>query len=110
MAIVEVQIDHNAGAAYIQLSDALVDRTEEVSDNILVDLDTMNVVVGIEVLSLTAQFPIEKLKRDYHIHSDVVVMLQGIRPSVSTFMSSFSSSGGHTKMMTEMAAEEQAPC
>ncbi|MBH0775242.1 DUF2283 domain-containing protein [Nocardia bovistercoris] len=91
---VELQIDPNVGAAYIQLNDSAVVRTVEVTDSVLIDLDAMDMVVGIEVLSLSAEIPVGPLMRDWHIHSDVVSALQNIRPSVSGFVALFSSVGG----------------
>lgn len=47
-----VTSDATANAGYVRLSDNLVARTCELGDSILIDLDAMNVVVGIEVLRL----------------------------------------------------------
>lgn len=92
---VTLEIDGSVGAAYITLSNEAVARTVEVTPDVMVDLDKMDVVVGIEILSLNADIPIGPLSRDYHIHSSVVETLKRIRPSVSSFVVSTSSSGGH---------------
>ncbi len=94
MGRVVLEIDPNVGAAYIQLNDHEVARTVEVTMDVMVDLDELDVVVGVEILNLFAEIPIGQLIRDYHIHTDVVSMLQRIRPSVSGFVASFSSAPG----------------
>jgi len=91
---VTLEIDNYVGAAYITLSENEVVRTVEVTPEVMVDLDAMDVAVGVEILDLTADIPIGPLMRDYHIHSDVASLLQKIRPSVTGFVASFSSSGG----------------
>lgn len=47
----KVTIDGLADAAYIELNDAPVARTKELSETVLVDLDEYDVAVGIELLS-----------------------------------------------------------
>lgn len=83
---ITVQYDVEARAAYIQVSDNAVTRTVEVDSSLLVDLDDMGVVVGIEVLSLDAKLPIDELVTQFHVHTNVVAALNRIRPTVGHFL------------------------
>ena len=82
-----VHIDHEADAAYIELSQNKVVRTVEVTDAVLLDLDEFNVAVGVEVLELSAEIPFTRLHTEFHVHSEVVELLRLIRPSVAGFIS-----------------------
>jgi uncharacterized protein YuzE len=48
----QVEIDPEADAAYVQVSNAPVVRTGEVADGIIVDFAADDAVVGVEVLGL----------------------------------------------------------
>lgn len=89
-----LEIDHDANAAYIQLTDAPVSKTVEVSRQVLVDLDEMNVAVGVEILSLHAEVPFGALRDQFHIHSDVIAQLQMVQPTVSSFATFSTGSDG----------------
>lgn len=52
--------DKDVDALYIKLTDKKISTTEEVADNITVDLDAENKVVGIEIL-----YFIQKHKQDF---------------------------------------------
>ncbi|MGW4365375.1 DUF2283 domain-containing protein [Nocardia takedensis] len=91
---VKVTVDYNAGAAYIELSDNPVAETIEVTPDIQVDVDELGVAVGVELLSLTANIPITEMAKRFHFHSGVVDSIRQIRPSVHSFVASFSSQGG----------------
>jgi len=107
---VELHIDQNVGAAYIQINDNPVARTVEVSEDVLVDLDAMDMVVGVEILSLTAEIPIGQLVRDHHIQSDAVSQLQKVRPSVASFFAAFTSSGGSAANVVVASGAQTQPC
>ena len=79
---VKVMVDHTVDAAYIELSGEAVVRTVKLESAIMVDLDAMNVVVGIEVLNIDAELPLQRLKDEFHVHSNVVDLLQKLRPSL----------------------------
>lgn len=96
MSSINVEIDHDADAAYIRLSDESVARSVDVGDDVVVDLDEMNVVVGIEMLDLDADIPYSTLVTDYHVHSDVTDLLRRLRPSISGFLSLQSMGEGAT--------------
>lgn len=82
---IQVQIDLQAQAAYVGLSDNVVSRTVEVTPQVLVDLDEMAVVVGVEVLALDAVIPLSELESAFHVHSDAIAALALIRPSVGSY-------------------------
>ncbi|WP_051681722.1 DUF2283 domain-containing protein [Cellulomonas sp. HZM] len=82
---ITIEIDHEADAAYIRLSSNSVASTKTLTDDVLVDLDTMGVAVGIEVLSRGAKIPFGRLTTELHIHSTVVELVRQIQPSVSAF-------------------------
>jgi uncharacterized protein YuzE len=63
-------VDTEANAAYLQLSDEEVARTIVFSEDIYVDVDQMDMVVGIEVLDLGVQVPLDDLATRFHISSE----------------------------------------
>lgn len=56
--------------------------TREASEEVLVDLDEFNVVVGIEMLSIDGDIPFQRLIDDFHVHSSDVDLLRALRPSI----------------------------
>ncbi len=83
----KLMIDNDVNAAYLRLHDGVVDRTCEVAPGVMVDLDSLNVVLGIEVLTLDTHIPYTELVQKYHVRSDEVRVLDLIRPSVTYFIS-----------------------
>lgn len=69
-APITVKIDNVAGAGYIALSSEPVASTTEYSDSVMIDLDALGMVVGIEVLELDGPLPIDEIAQEFHIHSD----------------------------------------
>lgn len=86
---VKVSVDHTVNAAYIELSTEEVARTVKVEDGVMVDLDAMNVVVGIEVLNIDLDLPLQKLRDEFHVHSAVVNHLYSLRPNVGVLIARF---------------------
>ncbi|WP_018686357.1 DUF2283 domain-containing protein [Actinokineospora enzanensis] len=79
---ISLEIDQEAGAAYLQFSAAAVARSVEFNDSIVVDLDEHGVTVGIEILDLDASVPLDELVVKYHIRSEsLAVLLQAMRSS-----------------------------
>jgi uncharacterized protein YuzE len=97
---VTIEIDTTTDAAYISLTDAPVARTVELSDDILVDVDSFGVVVGVEVLRLGAEIPFRELTDALHVHSDVIDILKEIQPSISGMLSLTQASDGTTSTVT----------
>lgn len=58
---ITLSVDTSLGVAYIQLTDEPIVETVEVTPSVLVDIDATNTVVGLELLSLTAQLPVDAL-------------------------------------------------
>lgn len=82
---VRVEINPAADLAYVRLSDARVYKTVGLTDDINLDMDEFDMVVGIEVLDLDAEMPFSALVEDHHIPSPTVEMLRLMRPSLSAF-------------------------
>lgn len=83
MMSITVSVDQVADAAYIRLSESAVENTVEVNDEVLVDLDSMRVVVGIELLQISAEIPFTELVEKFHVHSQQVELLRLLKPSIA---------------------------
>lgn len=80
-----LDIDQEAGAAYLRFSDEPVARTVEFSDVIVVDLDQHNVVVGVELLDLSESVPLDSLVEKFHVHTEsFAVLMQSLRYSTTS--------------------------
>ena len=90
---IELTIDQFANSAYIRLLNKQVKVSKMIKDDIVIDLDEMNLVIGIEILDLEAEIPFTELVSEYHVHSTTVDLLRKLRPSISGFISGFSSEG-----------------
>lgn len=77
-----VSVDPTVGACYIQLADMPVARTEEVTPDVLVDLDQFGVAVGIEVLDLRAHVPVTDLCRQLHVRTEDEPFLAKLLPTL----------------------------
>lgn len=84
---VRLEIDQDAQAAYIKLRDGAVVHTESVAQDVVVDLDEYGIVLGVEVLSLTADIPFGVLSQRFHVHSEDIDALRRVQPSVAGFLS-----------------------
>ena len=89
---VKVTVDHTVNAAYIELSNEPIVRTVELSSSILVDMDALNMVVGIEVLDIDVELPLQRLQDEFHVHSNIVDLLYKLRPSVGHTLAKFQQS------------------
>ena len=80
-----LEIDQEAGAAYLQFSDDFVHRTVDFNDSIAVDLDEHDVVIGVEIIDLTRSVPLDELAERFHIHTeDLATLLQALRSSTTS--------------------------
>lgn len=93
---IKITVDQSVEAGYIELSDRPVVETVELGNGVLVDLDDMRVVVGIEVLNLEARLPLTRLREEFHVHSSVVDLLDTLRPSLNYQLSRFQQSAEGT--------------
>ncbi len=80
-----LDIDEEAGAAYLQFNDNEVARTVECTDDIVVDLDEHGIVVGVELLDLSKSVPLDELVEKFHIRTESLEMLlNALRVSSAT--------------------------
>lgn len=75
---VVITLDSSVDAAYVQLLERPVAETVELTDAVMLDLDEHRVVVGIEMLSISAPLPYDELVSKYHVHSEVVHVLRTV--------------------------------
>lgn len=71
-----LKYDLNVGALYVRLTDQPVACTREVDDNTLIDLDVNGGVIGIEVVSISHPWALEKILRDYRVPADEEAQLR----------------------------------
>ncbi|MGO9382180.1 MAG: DUF2283 domain-containing protein [Mycobacterium sp.] len=81
--MITLSIDTNVDAAYIELTDEPIVKTIEVTPNVQVDIDATGTVVGVELLSLTAELPIDALDRFVFPPSTDAQGLSRVWPSIS---------------------------
>ena len=77
-----LSINTDTDVAYIRMTNNEVVDTVEATEDVLVDIDEHNVVVGIEMLRLDAKIPFTDLTAKFHVHSDDIEYLQAMMPSV----------------------------
>ena len=82
-----VSVDIEADVAYVAMSREPVASTKQITNEVLVDLDAMNVVVGVEVLRIDAVIPFQRLVDEFHVNSSDVELLRLLRPSVGATVS-----------------------
>ncbi len=58
-----VQIDPQADAAYLRFTGNRIASTRSFNDRILIDVDAAGQVVGVEVLGLSTEIPLEQIGR-----------------------------------------------
>ncbi len=86
---ITLSVDISVGAAYIQLSDLPVVETVEATPDIQVDIDATGAVVGVEVLDLAAELPVESLVRNFRFtEPDQALLLSQVRKTIQAFMDS----------------------
>ncbi|MGI5188436.1 DUF2283 domain-containing protein [Promicromonospora sp. CA-289599] len=88
---IRVDIDSEADAAYVTLSDKPVAESAQLKGGVVVDLDDMGVAVGIEFLDLGAPIDYDVLTTRFHVHSEVIDLLKTIRPSVGGWVATITS-------------------
>ncbi|WP_156721342.1 DUF2283 domain-containing protein [Streptomyces apocyni] len=76
--MVRIEIEPSVDLAYVELSQGQVDRTDEFTPEIAIDLDRYGMVLGIELLTLSVNLDAElraRLAGQYHIPSSVLDLL-----------------------------------
>lgn len=102
---VRLVVDQDAEAAYMTLTGHAVARTVEMSDSIAVDLDEYDMVVGIELLTLTnPQLPLDELIHGFHLPSD---QLEIIRARVEEIIRIISGSSAVAEQQGTVTRTEQ---
>lgn len=76
----QVTFDTLANAVYVELTKKEVARTVEFSDSVMVDLDKLDMAVGIELLDPFEKVDLDKIKRNFHISSD---LLDNLRSAIN---------------------------
>jgi uncharacterized protein YuzE len=77
----EVTIDLDAQAVYVRLRKAPVVRTKpwNEAESIILDLDTTDDLVGIEVLGLNTEIPIDELSNAFDFSEPVIRALKELK-------------------------------
>lgn len=78
-----IEIDSEAEVAYLHLSDNDVATTVEITPEVNVDLDEMDVAVGIEVLDLSQQIPVDQITKGCHIKTGDQEALKALAESIA---------------------------
>ena len=66
MPIKSITIDPEAKAVYLKIKDGIVKRTREFAQEVFLDLDSRNNLVGIELLN-PSSIAIHRVARKYHL-------------------------------------------
>ena len=88
---IKLSIDRAANSAYIQMLDGEITVSKPIGEDIVLDLDQFRQVVGIEFLDLQAEIPFSHLIDKFHFRPETVEALRRVCPSISGFMSDFTS-------------------
>nr|WP_282921241.1 DUF2283 domain-containing protein [Mobiluncus sp. Marseille-Q7826] len=86
---VSLDVDLSINAAYLRLSNSVVARTEKLSESMLIDLDSLGVVVGLELLDFNESIPVDKLIREFHVRSEFVENLARIQPTLNSYLARY---------------------
>lgn len=80
----QVKIDFDADAAYIRLSHERIARTRrfEGSESVLVKLDANDKPVGIEILGLNTEIPIDRLNQTFNFSEPLLTLLKSAQESL----------------------------
>lgn len=57
-----LKVDHKNDALYFRLDESAIVDSEEIKPGVILDYDSNNNVVGIEILGLSKRVPVEMLK------------------------------------------------
>lgn len=63
----QISYDETADALYIAIADLIVDRTAEIDQGTLVDIDRSGRLIGIEVIRPARKWPLDRILQDYDI-------------------------------------------
>ncbi|CAB4946907.1 unannotated protein [freshwater metagenome] len=74
----QLELDREAGLAYLRRSNSLVSRTVEVSPSINADIDELGELVGIEIIDFHAELPADVLVESYGLDSVELGLLRSL--------------------------------
>lgn len=109
-AVVRIDLDQQTGACYVSLSTSTVDRTVELTESVLLDLDKFGVVVGIETLFMTTPVPFDRLMSDFDVHSSVIDVLETVRPDPASFVLQATSRSAGSARASELSSWVNGRC
>jgi uncharacterized protein YuzE len=77
----QLKIDFDADAAYIRLSHERVARTRrfDESESVLVKLDAGGKPIGIEVIGLNTELPIDRLAQTFNFSESLIISLKDVQ-------------------------------
>jgi uncharacterized protein YuzE len=78
--MIKQSYDLDADALYIELADRTVVRTVEVDAGTLVNLDSVDCVVGIEVIQPQRAWPLEEILTRFHVSEGLAMELRAYFP------------------------------
>lgn len=81
---VTLETDLEADAAYLRISDGDVLNTVQIGTDINVDMDSNDLVVGVELLSLRARIPYATLQERFGVRPSVVSELRSLPATIGT--------------------------
>ncbi|MET7287579.1 DUF2283 domain-containing protein [Streptomyces sp. NPDC005573] len=87
-SMIQVEIDPAAALAYVELGNGEVARTVQFTDEVMIDLDPYGMVLGIELLSLSADLDADlraRLASEYHVPSQVLDVLPAALSAVGNW-------------------------
>lgn len=80
-----LEMDRGANAAYLHIRRGTVEVTDEFSDLLLVDLDELDRVIGVEFLSLTRVIPVSGLCDSYGLSATIRDKLPIVQQKMALF-------------------------
>lgn len=83
-AAMELREDADANAGYVSISQAAVARTERFSELVLIDVDDVGQLRGIELLTLTAVVDVDGICERYDLSDDIRAELRRVLGREST--------------------------
>lgn len=104
--MVKAKFDATADAAYYQIADegGSVAATDEIDPGTFVDLDVDGNVVGIEVLGLQRQWPVDEILARYSLNDEDRAMLAALGSASSQEIAVPASSGSVPTMRAPVHA------
>jgi uncharacterized protein YuzE len=100
----QLKIDFDADAAYIRLTHEPVARTRRFDDSesVLVKLDVDGKPIGIEVIGLNTELPIERLAQTFNFSESLILRLKGIQQQLR--QDTWATGYGHSLVAESAAA------